>query len=183
MGNALGWHHRITIVVVGLSLFLRTKIYYVRTDFVCSNIQGKNICICNSFKFIIRQNCNFIAYFGLPFPFYQFLNLPFDCENLRKCSSQWGYIMLLLNNWNAAVKNLQACRLVGSWRSTAVWFVWEKNTVPAENLRSFTTRHGQTNRLVATAFWTTQRGRSFCSHIKFWTARDADNTYETSYSN
>jgi len=164
MGNALGWHHRITIVVVGLSLFLRTKIYYVRTDFVCSNIQGKNICICNSFKFIIRQNCNFIAYFGLPFPFYQFLNLPFDCENLRKCSNQWGYIMLLLNNWNAAVKNLQACFFLRKGSRDSFSGAWAFD-------------------LVATAFWTTQRGRSFCSHIKFWTARDADNTYETSYSN
>ena len=37
--------------------------------------------------------------------------------------------------------------VAGSWRSTAGWFVWEKNTVSAKNLRSFTTSHSQTNRL------------------------------------
>jgi len=37
--------------------------------------------------------------------------------------------------------------VAGSWRNTADWFVWEKNTVSAENLRSFTISHGQTNRL------------------------------------
>ena len=39
--------------------------------------------------------------------------------------------------------------VAGLWRSTAGWFVWEKNTVPAENLRSFMTSHSQTNRLKA----------------------------------
>ena len=45
--------------------------------------------------------------------------------------------------------------VVGSWRSTAGWFVWEKNTVSTENLRSFTTSHSQTNRLkfVHFFFW------------------------------
>ena len=38
--------------------------------------------------------------------------------------------------------------VAGSWRCTAGSFVWEKNTVPAENLRSFTTSHSQTNRLI-----------------------------------
>ena len=38
--------------------------------------------------------------------------------------------------------------VAGSWRSTAGWFVWEKNIVLAGNLRSFTTSHGQTNRLI-----------------------------------
>ena len=40
-------------------------------------------------------------------------------------------------------------RLVaGSWKSTAGWFVWEKNIIPAENLRSFMTSHSQTNSLL-----------------------------------
>ena len=43
--------------------------------------------------------------------------------------------------------------VAGSWRSIAGWFVWEKNTVPAGNLRSFTTSHSQTNRLRDAAVW------------------------------
>ena len=35
--------------------------------------------------------------------------------------------------------------VAGSWRSTVDWFVWEKNTILAENLRSFTISHSQTN--------------------------------------
>ena len=38
--------------------------------------------------------------------------------------------------------------LFGWLGSTAGWSVWEKNTVPAGNLRSFTTSHSQTNRLI-----------------------------------
>ena len=37
--------------------------------------------------------------------------------------------------------------VAGSWRSTAGWFVWEKNIVSAGNLWSFTTNHSQMNRL------------------------------------
>ena len=35
--------------------------------------------------------------------------------------------------------------VAGSWRSTAGWFVWEKNTILTENLRLFTTSHSQMN--------------------------------------
>ena len=34
--------------------------------------------------------------------------------------------------------------LAGSWRNTAGWFVWEKNTIPTKNLRLFRISHSQT---------------------------------------
>ena len=52
--------------------------------------------------------------------------------------------------------------VAGSWRSTAGWFVWEKNTILTENLRSFTTSHSQTNRLN---FFQTPRNMSFRSTL------------------
>jgi len=36
--------------------------------------------------------------------------------------------------------------VAGSWRSTASWFVWEKNNVLTKNLRSFMISQSQTNR-------------------------------------
>ena len=50
--------------------------------------------------------------------------------------NETGFIWTILDR--------QPVRLAGSRRNTVGWFVWEKNTVPAENVRSFMTSHSQT---------------------------------------
>jgi len=37
--------------------------------------------------------------------------------------------------------------VAGSWRNTTGWFVWKKNTISIENLRSFPISHSLTNSL------------------------------------
>ena len=56
--------------------------------------------------------------------------------------------------------------VAGSWRSTTCWFVWEKNTVPTENLRSFMTSHSQMNMLLlASRFSSFSRQLQVVPHI------------------
>ena len=78
-------------------------------------------------------------------------NKLFRFKNLQKSCTILQYPQICMHMTFIATYSLFGwlVRFVaGSWRSTAGWFVWEKNTVPAENLLSFTTSHSQTNRLI-----------------------------------
>ena len=126
----------------------------VKVAYTVRNLHGK---LLHRIRIIPDQDDRVLLFFYSTFQISSITStILFDQHLLcQDCSGNVGRSFTHVPTWSCHVTiyELDACMfgwlvrfVAGSWRSTVGWFVWEKNTVPTENLRSFTTSHSQTNK-------------------------------------